>query len=227
MQRRAGASAVSARRNAYAPQAEGEPRSTCSRPTSSGDVSARADESAMLLATFFGKRTRANFARRLQIWSTRANYFRETPDRQPRPPLRGARAWGRRRVLPARTVTLSRRAPSSVSATGVRAARVQGFATFGDATFGPKTGRFLTRRAESATMSSMTNTRSERVDAEAMTPPSSTRRPGVAGESFGDVSPARRAHPRPGPGHLRGRIVEERLAAGAVSMRRERAASSR
>ena len=37
-------------------------------------------------------------------------------------------------------------------------------------------------------MSSMTNTRSERVDAEAMTPPSSTRRHGVAGESFGDVS---------------------------------------
>ena len=34
----------------------------------------------------------------------------------------------------------------------------------------------------------MTSTRSERVDDEAVTPPSSTRRPGVAGESFGDAS---------------------------------------
>lgn len=56
----------------------------------------------------------ANFARRLQIWSTRGKLLsRNAGCRQPRPPLRGARAWGRRRVLPARTVTLSRRAPSS------------------------------------------------------------------------------------------------------------------
>jgi hypothetical protein len=109
---------VSARRNAYTlRRRRGEPRSTCSRPTSSGDVSARADESAMLLATFFGKTDPGRISRedcRLQFWSTRGQLLsRSAGCRQPRPPLRGARAWGRRRVLPARTVTLSRRAPSS------------------------------------------------------------------------------------------------------------------
>ena len=128
-----------------------------------------------------------------------ANYFRETPDADSRAHLT-ARAWGRRRVLPARTVTLSRRAPSSgVSGPACEPQEESKASPLSETqrTFGPKTGRFLTRRAESATMSSMTNTRSERVDAEAMTPPSSTRRPGVAGESFGDVSLGSARTPRP------------------------------
>jgi hypothetical protein len=55
-----------------------------------------------------------NFRASSATWSTRGQLLsRNARCRQPRPPLRGARAWGRRRVLPARTVALSRRAPSS------------------------------------------------------------------------------------------------------------------
>ena len=89
--------AVSARRNAYTlRRRRGEPRSTCSRPTSSGDVPARADESAMLLATFFGKRTRGEFrAKTADLVNPRqTNYFRETPDADSRAHHFEARARG-------------------------------------------------------------------------------------------------------------------------------------
>ena len=84
---------------------------------------------------------------------------------------------------------LAPRALLGCQRTDLRAARrAQGFATFGEPTFGPKTGKFLTQRAESAARSSMTSTRSERVEIEAATQPSSMRRLGMAGESFGDAA---------------------------------------
>ena len=121
------------RRNAYAPQAEGRAAVNMLATDACRVTCPRADAGAMLLATFFGKRTRGEFAKTADLVNPRqTNYFRETPDADSRAHHFEARARGEE-ARPSRTDrhAFAARALLGCQRTGVRAARIfQGFANF-------------------------------------------------------------------------------------------------